>query len=341
MTVVLDTAKLPAAQRGDVLRESLAAAAAPMNVRFQCAPEKVSYRVEFWQLGRARLVCSSGFGGMHLVRTPRLVRQQSPELVAVGFQLRGSGFHTQDGHTQNKPPGGLSVLDFTLPFECGLSESAVAGNLIIPADDLGLPPDVIRLAQRGLPSSPVYDLVRGHITQLVRDADKITEPRDAAMVGRAVIELTRALVVSARRDDLGGNDLWNQTLEARLATYVEQHLKDPDLSAEELARVHHISKRQVYKLWSRREVSLSQWIIRERLEGARADLAAVGHSRMTIAAVAHKWGFTDTTFFSRRFREAYGMSPREWRQLDPLQAGEIPNAAWNRVRKSSGSVKPH
>ena len=35
---------------------------------------------------------------------------------------------------------------------------------------------------------------------------------------------------------------------------------------------------------------------------------------MTITAVAHKWGFTDTTLFSRRFREAYGMSPREWRQ---------------------------
>jgi AraC-like DNA-binding protein len=315
MTVVLDMAKWPAAQRGDVLRESLAAAAAPMNVRFQCAPEKVSYRVEFWQLGRTRLVCSSGFGGLHLARTPRLVRQYGPELVAVGFQLRGSGFHSQDGHTQDKAPGGLSVLDFTRPFECGLSESAVAGNVIIPSDDLGLPPDVIHHAQRALASSPVYDLVRGHIARLVRDADKIAEPRDAAMVGRAVIELTRALLVSSRPDDPHGHDPWNQTLETRLAAYVEQHLKDPDLCAEELARVHHISKRQVYKLWSGREASLVQWIIQERLEGARAELSAAGPSRLTIAAVAHKWGFTDTTFFSRRFREAYGMSPREWRQV--------------------------
>jgi AraC-like DNA-binding protein len=315
MPVVLDTAKVPAARRGDVLRESLAAAAAPMNVQFQCAPEKVSYRVEFWQLGRARLVCSSGFGGMRLTRTPRLVRQYGPELVAVGFQLRGSGFHAQNGHTQDKAPGGLSVLDFTLPFECGLSESAVAGNLIIPADDLGLPPDVIQHAQQALASSPVYDLMRGHITRLVRDADKITEPRAAAMTGRAVIELTRALLVSARHDDRGGHDLWNQTLETQLATYVEQHLTDPDLCAEQLARVHHISKRQVYKLWSGRETSLAQWIIQQRLEGARAELGAARHSPLTIAAVADKWGFTDTTFFSRRFREAYGMSPREWRQI--------------------------
>ena len=315
MTVVLDTAKVPADQRGDVVRERLAAAAAPMNVRFRCAPENVSYRVEFWQLGRARLICSTGFGGMHLARTPRLVQQQGPELVAVGLQLHGSGFHTQSGYTQNTAPGGLSVLDFTLPFECGLSESASAGNLIIPADDLGVPPDVIHCAQRALPGSPVYDLVRGHITRLVRDADKITEPRDAAMIGRAAIELARALVVSAPRDHLGGNGIWNQTLATRLATYVGQHLRDPDLCAEELARVHHISKRQVYKLWSGHEASLSQWIIQERLAGARADLSAADNSRMTISAIAHKWGFTDTTFFSRRFREAYSMSPREWRQM--------------------------
>ena len=81
--------------------------------------------------------------------------------------------------------------------------------------------------------------------------------------------------------------------------------------------MHHISKRQVYKLWSGREPSLSQWITRERLKGACADLGAAGHNRMTITAVAHKWGFTDTTLFSRRFREAYGMSPREWRRMRP------------------------
>ena len=315
MTVVLDTAKVPAPQRGEAVRENLAAAAAPMHVRFECAPEEVSYRVEFWQLGRARLICSTGYGGMRLLRTPRLVSQNGPELVAVGFQLRGSGFHAQNGHTQDKSPGGLTVLDLARPFECGLSASAVAGNFIIPADDLGVPYDVIHRAQRALHHSPVFDLVSGHITRLVADADKIAEPGDAAMTGRAAIDLVRALIVSAGNDDLGGNATWNQTRETRLVAYVEQHLTDPDLGAEELARVHHVSKRQIYKLWSGREVSLSQWITQERLKGACADLGDASGNRMTITAVAHKWGFTDAALFSRRFREAYGMSPREWRQM--------------------------
>jgi AraC-like DNA-binding protein len=36
----------------------------------------------------------------------------------------------------------------------------------------------------------------------------------------------------------------------------------------------------------------------------------------TIGTVARRWGFTDSTHFSRRFRGAYGLSPREWRRLN-------------------------
>ena len=59
---------------------------------------------------------------------------------------------------------------------------------------------------------------------------------------------------------------------SRLTTYLEHHLTDPGLSAEELARVHHVSVRQLSKLWSANDLSLSQWIIGERLEGARHQL---------------------------------------------------------------------
>jgi hypothetical protein len=33
----------------------------------------------------------------------------------MGFQLRGSGFHLQEGHTRNKEPGDLSVLYYRQP----------------------------------------------------------------------------------------------------------------------------------------------------------------------------------------------------------------------------------
>jgi AraC-like DNA-binding protein len=200
-----------------------------------------------------------------------------------------------------------------LPIGVDVNGASIRAIIVIPVDDLSLPSDVIRRATRMLPSSPVYDVLREHVARLFRNADKITQPGTAAMVGRATIELVRALVSSAGRDP-GGSDTWDQTLETRLVAYIEQHLKDPDLRAEELARVHGISVRQLYKLWSSRETSLSQWIIRQRLEGARADLSAGENGHATIAAVARRWGFINATHFARRFREVYGISPREWQQ---------------------------
>ncbi len=34
-----------------------------------------------------------------------------------------------------------------------------------------------------------------------------------------------------------------------------------------------------------------------------------------VAAVARRWGFPDPSWFARRLRAAYGVSPREWRAL--------------------------
>jgi AraC-like DNA-binding protein len=53
--------------------------------------------------------------------------------------------------------------------------------------------------------------------------------------------------------------------------------------------------------------------MQEHLEAARQDLTATGGP--TIGAIAYRWGFTDATHFSRRFRSEYGMSAREWRRL--------------------------
>ena len=72
--------------------------------------------------------------------------------------------------------------------------------------------------------------------------------------------------------------------------------------------------RWLYDNWSDNDLSVAQWIIRERLEVARRELA--GPRTQPIATVARQCGFTDPTHFSRRFREAYGMSPREWRRLN-------------------------
>ncbi|MEU1814944.1 helix-turn-helix transcriptional regulator [Streptomyces roseifaciens] len=59
--------------------------------------------------------------------------------------------------------------------------------------------------------------------------------------------------------------------------------------------------------------TVSRWILERRLEHCRRELGRPGGSAPSVTAVAHRFGFTSPSHFSRAFRAAYGVSPREWR----------------------------
>ena len=91
------------------------------------------------------------------------------------------------------------------------------------------------------------------------------------------------------------------------------HLTDPDLSPAAVAVRHHISVRHLHRILNREGIRFGEWVRRRRLEGARRDLIDHARAGTPVAAVARSWGFTDAAHFSKAFRAAYGMSPREWR----------------------------
>ena len=186
--------------------------------------------------------------------------------------------------------------------------------VLIDYDRLGLPIDLVRTAVPHLSTSPVYQLVHAHVATLCEGSGDAEPGPEKAMLRVATIELVRALITTAAQDELGQRVL-HDTLYQRVSKYVDRHLTEPDLNAESIALAHNVSVRTLYNAWSAaNQVPLSQWIIAARLEGARDQLSR-GTSAMTIAAVARRWGFAGATHFARRFRSAYGLSPREWRQL--------------------------
>ncbi|MFG2821137.1 helix-turn-helix transcriptional regulator [Kitasatospora sp. NPDC048365] len=95
--------------------------------------------------------------------------------------------------------------------------------------------------------------------------------------------------------------------------HINTSLGDTRLSPPDLAAEHHISVRQLHKLFAASGTTPGRWVLRRRLEESARELARTGPSERKIAATATRWGFASAAHFSRAFRDAFGVAPHEWR----------------------------
>jgi AraC-like DNA-binding protein len=305
---LIDTSALAPREREAAAREFLETITDVDVVGHSCPPEAISTRLRSWDLNNFQLnVLDSpwlGFG---------LNRRSTMEAVSIGTQVSGQTIKTIGDQCQAFSPGQISLTDFGSPYQWRSTGDSTTMSLRFTYAELCLPVGQIRSAAGDLVTSPLYDLFQTHVLQLYGFLDEDLPASAAESLASATLELARAVIATVGQQDAARNDVANEALVTRIEAYVQQHLADPGLSPESIAHAHHISVRQLYKLWSGRELGLAEWIMRGRLEGARRDLRR--NESLPIAALARRWGFTDATHFGRRFRSAYGISPREWRQV--------------------------
>ena len=101
---------------------------------------------------------------------------------------------------------------------------------------------------------------------------------------------------------------------ARVVERLRRDYAEP-LQIGALARAAGLSiaqlERHVLQLY---RVTPRQLLARTRLDAALAQLTAGDAS---VAAIAHACGYADHSAFTRQFRRSTGVSPREWRALQP------------------------
>ncbi|TIC84877.1 helix-turn-helix domain-containing protein [Nocardioides sp. GY 10113] len=175
-----------------------------------------------------------------------------------------------------------------------------------------MPQITIRDARRRLAAAPLGGLFAQHLGDLARHAEDFDDAPLAGLVGRTTLRLARALLATAAESPEAPEAL-EDTLVLRVQAFARARLGDPDLGPGTIASAHGISLRHLYAVFAGAGLQLEQWLIGERLEAARRELGQPGARRRTIAAVAHRWGFRSHAHFTHRFRDAYGMTPREWR----------------------------
>jgi AraC-like DNA-binding protein len=262
-------------------------------------------------------ICSIRSNAVTVERTPKLARDDLAPSIFMGLQLAGSSMVIQAGREAVLRPGELVLYDSTAPYTLVDEEGIRQHFFRIPIDRLALPHDAIRqVAARTLsPGHPVADLAATYFTRLAGRPDIFTQP-GADAVSEPSIELVRALITTHLDASVPAKEAMQETLQLRILEYARAHLSDPGLSAAQIAAEHHISVRHLYNTLAAAGITLGDWIRTQRLEECRLDLGRPSPQPMTIRSIAHRWGFTDASSFGRLFRQAYDISPSQWRDLN-------------------------
>ncbi|MEU6765025.1 helix-turn-helix domain-containing protein [Streptomyces sp. NPDC046853] len=315
--LVLDTEDLPAADRIEAFHAAAVGESGSCAVEQEHPEAGIRKKLEVWTFGPLTLFSTRG-SGMRVRRTPRHARFDSMNTVSIITQSEGTGAFTWNGHQQHVGPDGLALAHKTAGYEYAWSGTGLSVAYMVDTERLGLPEEQIRSAIPLLHHSAVAPLLLHHIRALHHRADQLSADPGAEALASATLELTRALIVSVAAGESTRRQVAEDTLLTRVLAYIRAHLTDPGLTPHRIAAAHNISVRTLYRLCEQGGLGLEKWIVRRRLEGARHDLAAPEQSHRTIEAIARSWGFTNPAHFSRRFRQTYGATPREWRRLHRL-----------------------
>lgn len=142
---------------------------------------------------------------------------------------------------------------------------------------------------------------------------------DPVSTEATVLDLVRSLA-AARAGEPAGPPVRPAQL-AVAKEYVTRHLSDPRLCAEQVAEAVGVSTRHLSRIFTPAGVSPSRYILEQRLAKAREQLADPHARHLTIAEVAHRWGFASQAHFTRVFRDHFGQTPGAAR---PSPAGTRP-----------------
>ena len=310
--LLFDTGRAPRADHSEALAALFTSSGLPIDVSFTTPqPQRVS--VHSWALGARSAFVARG-EGLRLARGRRELRAAAPDAIRVGYQVRGDYRLLAGDHGETGGWGRVTLIDQAELCEFSQSgRSACVLSLDITYDELRLPRRVLRAARPALTASPVYSLLQAHLSRLTATASARVSPTAARLVGASTVELVRAAVAALDPHASGAPGALQESLRSRIVEYAVQHVCERDLTPQRLAQAHHISLRHLYSVWGDDGPGVWEWIVRERLERALAQLADPAHSHRTIAAIAHDTGFTNAAHFTRRFVRAYGLVPRDWR----------------------------
>ncbi|WP_280204078.1 helix-turn-helix domain-containing protein [Nocardia farcinica] len=325
MSTLAPAATPPSAERFDTWQETISHAFVPLTATPLTAAG-FDGTLSCHEVGSLQLN-EVGGGPVRVERDPRAIRRADPGYIKLGLQTRGRGAVVQDGRTAVLGPGDLAVYDTGRPYTLHFDQPFQMIVAMFPRESWQIRAAELteitarRIGGRGGVGALLAPFLRaipatlacGDLSRDIHIADAVLDLLTAAVTEFGGVE------ERARSAGAG--------LLVQVKAFIDAHLADPMLSVSDIAAAHHISVRYLQRLFETEGTTVTTWIRQRRLERIRRDLADPRIDRST-SAVAARWGLADASHFSKLFKAAYGMTPRQYRLAASRPDHRAPVREW-------------
>lgn len=239
-------------------------------------------------------------------------------LMQVGMQLSGASLMRHAGHEARLEAGDVYMLDGSQDYEV----SADPGRFVFLTVPYKTDPVLLARARDLAGVRIAGQAGAGAIVSRFVEAIAHEAPR---MAGTGAERLLQALVDTVNVAVFAGQQTLPRDksrqrsyLKRAIRLYVEEHLRDPEMTPPRIAEAHGISRRSMNRVFEDEPMTVSQLIWERRLAHSRRDLRDPALSGRSVTEIAYHWGFSSSAHFSRAFKARFGQTPTEARPARPF-----------------------
>jgi AraC family transcriptional regulator, positive regulator of tynA and feaB len=254
-----------------------------------------------------------------LARPARLCRDDAANNIALTTTVSGSGagWFSDPDLTTIFGTGYIRVRDQSRPYAVKLT-ARKNRTLHLEFPRASLDPQTLTRVQAAAGTAIRSQGLITMLAALMRSFADVVDGLDPATRGaglRSVLDLA----VTALRLEYGtavaeSEDCKDGMLLAA-QTLMCQRIGEVDLSPEGLAGPLGCSRAHLYRVFARNGLTIAGYLREIRLQRCRAALAVAGPSD-TVADIAFRCGFDNPVYFSRLFRQRFGIRPTDARPHD-------------------------
>jgi AraC-like DNA-binding protein len=251
---------------------------------------------------------------MRVARTRRHIAQTQSEHHFICLQLAGTISIEQGGREVLLQANDFCLVDPIVPHTSKFDGNSKMLALKVPRSMLEARFGYTqRVAVRSLGrDSTVGQLTSSYLALLPAHAAKLEAGHE--LIREQALDLI-ALSLGAATNQQAGTFSSSRALHLlTLRSAIEARLEDARLTPATAAAAAKISVRYANTLLAHQGTSsLSRYIQELRLERCRKILEDPTQAHRTLTEIAFAWGFSDQSHFSRAFKSAYGVTPRDFR----------------------------